>query len=280
MKIKTKIQWWCAFGEGFFGWFVCFEEAIKFKWGQLGGANLLALVFLEEQEEEIQGTSFSTNEDAARWPSDARERACTRNPPWNPPQRPLALRLAASRTSAIQDGTWQQIILSPEASLDWAILSDFSCFLRPWQFGGLVGAFVTEEWRRGTLCSKSPPGPWFWGLYDTPYPRAEKPQQDNRCWSSSCMVLEWLWGDAPCPRAKKKPQQDGKRGKIEFGIKPNIHQRRSEGSNKPCVHQDPETETNLCLEKKKNKQKNCVWVSLEEVRVSSGLPRGQGLWGQ
>ena len=32
-----------------------------------------------------------------------------------------------------------------------------------------------------------------------------------------------------------------------FRIRPHSHQRCSEGSNKPCVHQDPETETELCL---------------------------------
>ena len=49
-------------------------------------------------------------------------------------------------------------------------------------------------------------------------------------------------------------------------------QRRSEGSNKPCEHQDPETPQRL--------RQNCVWVSPAEVRVSSGLLRGQGLWAQ
>ena len=40
----------------------------------------------------------------------------------------------------------------------------------------------------------------------------------------------------------------------------------------PCVHQDPETRQRL--------SQNCVWVSPEEVQVSSGLPHGQGLWAQ
>ena len=44
-------------------------------------------------------------------------------------------------------------------------------------------------------------------------------------------------------RAKEKSQQDGRRGKIKFRIK---HcQRCSEGSNKPCVHQDPKTPQKL-----------------------------------
>ena len=49
--------------------------------------------------------------------------------------------------------------------------------------------------------------------------------------------------DTPCPRAKEKPQQDGRRGKIAFRIKPHAHQRISEGSHKTlCAPGDP-TET-------------------------------------
>ena len=86
------------------------------------------------------------------------------------------------------------------------------------------------------------------------------------------MALERLWGDTSHPRAKEKPQQDGRRGKITFRIKPCSHQRRSEGSNKPCAQQDPETPQRL--------RQNCVWASPVELRVSSGLPQGQGLWVQ
>ena len=93
-------------------------------------------------------------------------------------------------------------------------------------------------------------------------------QKGSRCWSSSCMALEGLWGDIPCPEAKEKPQQDGRRGKFTFRIKPHTCQRRSETSNKPHVHQDPETPQGL--------SQNCVWVSPEEVWASSGLPQRQG----
>ena len=87
--------------------------------------------------------------------------------------------------------------------------------------------------------------------------------------SSSCVVLERLWQDAPRPKAEK-PQQNGRRDKIAFRIKPHTCQRCSEGSNKPCEHQDPGTPQRL--------RQNCVRVSPVEVRVSSGLPQGQGLW--
>ena len=60
-------------------------------------------------------------------------------------------------------------------------------------------------------------------------------------WSSGCTVLGRLWGDTPCPRAKWKPQNDGRRGEITFRIKPRTCQRCSEGSNKPWVDQDPQT---------------------------------------
>ena len=50
--------------------------------------------------------------------------------------------------------------------------------------------------------------------------------------------------DTPHPRAKEKPQQDSRKGKITFGLKPHNHQRHLEGSNKPA-HQDPETPQRL-----------------------------------
>ena len=57
-----------------------------------------------------------------------------------------------------------------------------------------------------------------------------------------------------------------------FRIKPHTHQRQSEGSNKPCVHQDPEIPQRL--------SHNCIWVSPMTVWVGSGLLQGQGLWVQ
>ena len=76
--------------------------------------------------------------------------------------------------------------------------------------------------------------------------------------------------DIPHPRAKEKSQQDSRRGKIMFRIKPHTGQRCSESSNKTlCVPGDPtETEPDLSLS---------VWVSPAEVWVSSGLPQGQRL---
>ena len=47
----------------------------------------------------------------------------------------------------------------------------------------------------------------------------------------------------PCPGAKEKLQQDGKRGKIAFRSKPHTHQRRSEGSNKTLFTPGDSTET-------------------------------------
>ena len=64
----------------------------------------------------------------------------------------------------------------------------------------------------------------------------------------------YSWGDTPCPKAKEKPQQDGRRGEFALRIKPHTCQRLSEGSNKPCVHQDPVIPQRL--------RQNCVWVSL------------------
>ena len=55
--------------------------------------------------------------------------------------------------------------------------------------------------------------------------------------------------DTPCPRAKEKPQQDGRKGEITFRIKYHTHQRHSEGSDKTlCTPGDPtETEPDLPL---------------------------------
>ena len=94
----------------------------------------------------------------------------------------------------------------------------------------------------------------------------------NGSFSGSCAVLELPWGDTPHPRSKEKPRQDDRRGKFTFRIRLHSHQRYSEGSNKPCAHQDPETPQRL--------RQNCVWVSPVEVQVSSGPPAGQGLWVQ
>ena len=56
--------------------------------------------------------------------------------------------------------------------------------------------------------------------------------------------------DTPHPRAKEKPQKDGRRGEITFRIKPHTRQRCSEVSKITCAHQDPETPQRL--------RQNCV----------------------
>ena len=94
----------------------------------------------------------------------------------------------------------------------------------------------------------------------------------NCCWTTiKRRMLDLTKKDTPCPRAKK-PQQDCRMGKIALRIKPHIHQRLSEDWNKPCVHQD--------LEHPQRLRQNCVWMSPAEVRVSSGLLQGLGLWVQ
>ena len=85
-------------------------------------------------------------------------------------------------------------------------------------------------------------------------------------------MLDPTQKSTPHPKAKEKPQQGGRRGEIAFRIKPYTCQRHSEGSNKTCAHQNPETPQRL--------SQNCVWVFPTEVQVSSGLPQGQGLWVQ
>ena len=75
--------------------------------------------------------------------------------------------------------------------------------------------------------------------------------------------------DTPHPRAKEKPKQGGRRSKITFRTKPNTHQRCSGGSNKLCVHQDPEMSQRL--------RQTCLSASSWGTSPS-GLPQRQGLW--
>ena len=79
--------------------------------------------------------------------------------------------------------------------------------------------------------------------------------------------------DTRHPRVKKKPQQDGRRDKIMFRIKPRTRERCWEGTNKTLCAPGPrghaETEPDLPLS---------VSVIPVEAQVSSGLPQGQGLW--
>ena len=79
-------------------------------------------------------------------------------------------------------------------------------------------------------------------------------------------------GDTPCPRAKEKTKQDGKRGELPFRIKPHSRQRCSEDSDNPCAHKDPGTSQRL--------RQDCICVSPIEVQVGGALQHGQGLWVQ
>ena len=102
--------------------------------------------------------------------------------------------------------------------------------------------------------------------------KATHPSIPGRRWSSGFAGLQWLWGDTPRPRTKEKSQQDGRRGEITLRIKCHSHQRCSEGSDKPCAHQDPETPQKL--------SQNCAWASHVEAQLSGAVPQDQGLWVQ
>ena len=56
---------------------------------------------------------------------------------------------------------------------------------------------------------------------------------------------------SPCPRAKEKPQQDGRKSRVAFRIKPHTCQRCLEGSNKTSCARGPrhptEAESDLPL---------------------------------
>ena len=82
------------------------------------------------------------------------------------------------------------------------------------------------------------------------------------------VALEWL-KRYPTSKGKGEAQQDGRRGESMFRIKPHTCQRHSGLKQHLCTRTQRPTET-----------EKCVWVSLVEVWVSSGMPQGQGLWGQ
>ena len=74
----------------------------------------------------------------------------------------------------------------------------------------------------------------------------ENSKSTTRCWTTmDRRMLDPTKKDIPHPRAKGKPQKDSRRGEITFRIKLHTYQRHSEGSNKPCVHQDPKTPQRL-----------------------------------
>ena len=76
----------------------------------------------------------------------------------------------------------------------------------------------------------------------------------------------------PTSKGKEEAKQDGRRGEVTFRIKLHTLQRLSEGSNKSCAYQDPDTPQRL--------RPNHVCMSPEEVWISSGLLQGQVLWVQ
>ena len=54
--------------------------------------------------------------------------------------------------------------------------------------------------------------------------------------------------DTLCPKAKEKPQKDGRRGEITSSIKPHTYQRHSEGPNEILCHQEnPQRQRETCL---------------------------------
>ena len=76
-------------------------------------------------------------------------------------------------------------------------------------------------------------------------------------------MLDSTKKDTPHAKAKEKPQQDGRRGKITFRIKPHTARDAQQAQTKPCAPQETiETEPDLPLS---------VSVSPVEVRVISGL---------
>ena len=113
----------------------------------------------------------------------------------------------------------------------------------------------------------------------------------TRCWTT---IDRRCWipprEDTAHPRAKKKPRQDGRRGKIMFRVTPHSCQRHSEGSNKTLCFEpgprDPRDWTRPVFECLLNQ--TCVWVSEPDLCLSvswRGMGQqwpamGTGLWVQ
>ena len=74
----------------------------------------------------------------------------------------------------------------------------------------------------------------------------------------------------PTSKGKREAPARKQEQRFAFRIKPCSCQSCSEGSNKPCAHQDPGTPQRL--------RQNCVWASPVEAWVGSALPQGEGLW--
>ena len=80
--------------------------------------------------------------------------------------------------------------------------------------------------------------------------------------AGKCQILSKI--DTPYPRAKEKPEQDGRKGKIMFRIKPHTCQRCSEGSGRTLCSPGPRDPTG----------------TEPDPLFSSGLLQGQKLWVQ
>ena len=104
---------------------------------------------------------------------------------------------------------------------------------------------------------------------------AEKPQQDSRLWSNGYMAVQRQLRGAgatlrryPPPRAKENPN------KMAGGVKSHLE------SNPIPARDAQRAQTKLVCTRTQRLSQNCVSVSPGEVRVSSGLPQGRGLWVQ
>ena len=89
----------------------------------------------------------------------------------------------------------------------------------------------------------------------------------THCWTTiNRRMLDPTKKDIPSPRAKEKPQQDGRSGEI---MKPYTCQRCSEAPNKT-----------LYIQRLHRDWARPVLESSAKVQLSSILPQGQGLWVQ
>ena len=123
--------------------------------------------------------------------------------------------------------------------------------------------------KRSQACTATASAPNFSAGHHLPTPSLETPGHSQVSLGQSLLGSLLLSPESWCTRFCCVLQESISYNfpKFEFRIKPCFHQRYSEGSNKPCVHQGPRDHT----ESERR---------LRRYRVSTGLPQGQEIWVQ
>ena len=132
-----------------------------------------------------------------------------------------------------------------EASLHPVLLTLNSCSLKFWICSTAWArnlSFSKTQWGVVVVLGTGMVAAWCWSDCEE-IPLVQGQRSPSKTVVAGVVAVQHcrFWGAIPHPRAKEKPQKDGRRAEIAFRIKPRTQQRCSEGSNKPWVHQDQKT---------------------------------------